>query len=53
MVANCAGVSLQTMVIMQMYQADLLRDLDEGERVGPDDIKEFRRATNLSLSATP
>lgn len=45
---NCAGASLHTMVIMQMYQADLFRDLDEGKRVGPNNIKEFCQANNFS-----
>ncbi len=35
--------------MLQAYQADLLRDLDE---VCSDDIKELRRATDLSLRAT-
>lgn len=35
-----------------LYQADLLRDLDEGEGVGPDAIKQLRWATDLSHRAT-
>lgn len=27
-----------TMSVLQAYQADLLRDLDEGEGVGPDAV---------------
>lgn len=34
MAASQAGACLHTMAIMQAYQADLLRDLDEGEGVG-------------------
>lgn len=47
-----AGACLHTMAILQAYQADLLRDLDKGERVEPDDIKELRWAADLSLRVT-
>lgn len=43
---------LHTMAVLQAYQADLLRDLDKGQGVGPNAIKELRRATDLSLHAT-
>lgn len=33
----------QVRSFLQAYQADLLRDLDEGERMGPDAINEFHR----------
>lgn len=46
------GACLHTTAIMQEYQADLFRDLDEGERVESDDIKELRRAADLSLRVT-
>lgn len=36
---------------MQAYHADLLREIDEGEGIGPDNIKELHRATDLSLRA--
>lgn len=41
-----------SMAIKQVYQADLLRDLDDGEGVGPDDVSELRRAADLSLHIT-
>ncbi|KAL0186794.1 hypothetical protein M9458_018464, partial [Cirrhinus mrigala] len=34
------------------YQADLLKELDEGEEIKADDISELRRTTDLSLHAT-
>lgn len=40
------------MAVHQAYQADLLRDLDEGQGMGPNAIKELRQATDLSLCAT-
>lgn len=36
---------------LQAYQADLLKDLDESEGVGPDTIQELDQATNLSLQS--
>ncbi|XDV15003.1 hypothetical protein PO909_015157 [Leuciscus waleckii] len=48
MAAGRAGASLHTMAILQAYQADLLRNLDEGKGPTPDDIAELRRATDLS-----
>lgn len=50
--AGQAGACLRTMAILQVYQADLLKDFDEGEEVQPDNIRELRRATYLSLHAT-
>lgn len=40
------------MSILQAYQADLLKDLDEGEEVSREAFVELRRATDLSLHAT-
>ena len=40
------------MALLQAYQADLLGDLDRSEGVNSDDIRELRRATDLSLRAT-
>lgn len=47
MEASRAGASLHTMAIMQVYQADLLRDFDKGKGVGSEDIKVLRRSTDL------
>ncbi len=38
--------------MLQGYQADLLKELDEGEGVSAEDIKERRKTTDLSLRAT-
>ncbi|KAG1961314.1 hypothetical protein F2P79_005480 [Pimephales promelas] len=38
--------------ILQAYQADLLRDVSEGDIVGADTIKELRQAADISLRAT-
>lgn len=40
------------MSILQAYQADLLRDLEEVEGMGPDAVKELHWAKDLSLWAT-
>lgn len=50
--AGQAGACLHTMSILQAYQADLLREMDGGEGIGPEAITELRRATDLSLRAT-
>ena len=39
---------LHTMVVLQAYQTDLLRDLDRGEGLFPDQVAELRRTTGLS-----
>ncbi len=40
------------MSVLQAYQADLLKELDEREQVSSDDIAELRRTAGLSLRAT-
>ncbi len=40
------------MAVLQAYQADLLKELDEGEGFGVDDICELCRTADLSLRAT-
>lgn len=45
-------MSSLTMLILQAYQADLLRDLDDREGVGPDVVRKLCRATDLSFRAT-
>lgn len=52
MVAGRAGSCLHTMAVLQAYQADLLKELDEGEGPSPSDILELRKATDLSLRIT-
>lgn len=50
--AGQATACLHTMSILQAYQADLLRDQDEGGGAGSEVVKELRKATVLSLRAT-
>ncbi|KAL0150783.1 hypothetical protein M9458_053901 [Cirrhinus mrigala] len=50
--AGQAGACLHTMAVLQAYQADLLKELDEGDEISRDDISELRRAADLSLRAT-
>ncbi len=50
--AGQAGSCLHTMAVLQAYQADLLKELDEGEGFSADDISELRRTADLSLRAT-
>ncbi len=40
------------MSVLQVYQADLLKELDEGEQFNSDDISELRRTADLALRAT-
>ncbi len=47
MAAGRAGACLHTMALMQAYQADFLKDLDEGEGPTPGDLAELRRAADL------
>ncbi len=45
-------MALHTMAILQAYQADVLKEMDEGACLTPEAVKEFRRATDLTLRAT-
>ncbi len=40
------------MAILQAYQADVLKEMDEGTGLIPEAVKELRRATDLALRAT-
>ncbi len=40
------------MTVLQAYQADLLKDLDKGQGLSPDEVAELRRTTDLALRAT-
>jgi hypothetical protein len=40
------------MAVLQAYQADLLKELDEGGDITPEDISELRRTADLALRAT-
>ncbi|KAL0164598.1 hypothetical protein M9458_040351, partial [Cirrhinus mrigala] len=50
--AGQAGACLHTISVLQAYQADLLKELDEGDEVRDSDISELRRTADLSLRAT-
>ncbi len=50
--AGQAVASLHTMAVLQPYQADLLKDLDNGQGLSPDEVAELRRTTDLALRAT-
>lgn len=41
---------LHTVAVLQAYQADLLKDLDQG--LPTEEMEELRHTTNLSLRAT-
>ncbi len=50
--AGQAGMAFHTMAILQAYQADVLKEMDEGTGLIPEAVKELRRATDLALRAT-
>ncbi len=50
--AGQAGACLHTMSVLQAYQADLLKELDEREAMSSNDITEVRRTADLALRAT-
>ncbi len=45
-------MALHAMAILQAYQADILKEMDEGTGLTPEAVKELRRATELALRAT-
>lgn len=52
-VATCqAGASLHTMAVCQAYQANLLKDSDQGQGLSPDAVSELHSTTDLALHAT-
>ncbi|KAL0152587.1 hypothetical protein M9458_052310 [Cirrhinus mrigala] len=50
--AGQAVAFLHTMAVLQAYQADLLKDLDKGQGLSPDEVAELRCTTDLALRAT-
>ncbi|MCI4395880.1 hypothetical protein PGIGA_G00197280 [Pangasianodon gigas] len=50
--ASQAGACLHTMAVLQAYQADLLKELDEDVEMTSEHVTELRRAADLSLRAT-
>ncbi len=49
--AGQAGMALHTMAILQAYQAEVFKEMDEGTGLTPETVKELRRATDLALRA--
>ncbi len=47
-----AVASLHTMAVLQAYQADLLKDLNNGQGLSPDEVAELLCTTDLALRAT-
>lgn len=52
MAAGQAAAMLHSMGVLQAYQADVLKELDEGEGLTPEAVKELRRATDLAIRPT-
>ncbi len=52
MAAGQAGACLHTMAVLQAYQADLLKELDEGEQISSSDVGDLRRTADLALRNT-
>ncbi len=50
--AGQAVASLHIMAVLQAYQADLLKDLDNGQGLSLDEVAELRHTTDLALCAT-
>ncbi|KAL0150569.1 hypothetical protein M9458_054162, partial [Cirrhinus mrigala] len=50
--AGQALASLHTMAVLQAYKADLLKDLDRGKGLTPDEVAALRCTTDLALRAT-
>ncbi len=49
--ADQAVAPLHTMAVLQAYQADLLKDLDNGQGLSTDEVAELRRTMDLALRA--
>lgn len=47
--AGQAGAVLYTVAVLQAYQADLLKDLDQGQDISCEVVDELRRTTDLAL----
>lgn len=50
--AGQAGAALHTMSVLQAYQAELLKDVDQGQGLSPEAEAELRHTTDLALRAT-
>lgn len=47
-----AGAALHTVVVLQAYQANLLKDLDQGQGLPSKAIAQLRHTTDLALHTT-
>ncbi len=52
MAAGQAGAALHTMAILQAYQAEVLKEMDEEDGVTSKAVKELHRFTDLALRTT-
>ncbi len=52
MAAGQAGMALHTTAILQAYQADVLKEMDEDDGLTSEVVKELCKATDLALRAT-
>ncbi len=52
MAAGQRGMALHTMAILQAYQADVFKEMDEGDGLTPEAVKELHKATDFTLRAT-
>lgn len=50
--AGQAGGALHTIAVLQAYQVDLLKDLDDGQGLYPEMVSELSRTTELALWAS-
>lgn len=50
--AGQAGSTLQTMAVLQAYQSDLLKDLDQTQGLSPEVVVELLCTTDLVFQAT-
>lgn len=50
--AGQAGGALQTMAVLQAYQVDLLKDLNDGQGLYPEVVSELSQTTDLALWVT-
>lgn len=52
MAAGQACLALHNMAMLQAYQADILKDMDKGDGLTLEAVKELQRVTDLALRAT-
>ncbi len=50
--AGQAVTSLHTMAVLQAYHTDLLKDLDKGQGLSPDEVAELRRTMDFNGETT-